>query len=392
MTTTPLPPVWSTQRQPTRRGVLWLGLRCDVRCKFCYDELVSSREKAWMPVGEATAALDKFHHFYGNEFVDFMGGEPTLHPQALDIVAHAARIGLRPTVITHGMHLAALDRARAYVEAGIHDFLVSIHGIGDTVAEIHGRGRDNFARQMAALDNLNTLGVPFRFNVTMIRDNLTELEAIADLAGEKGARVVNFLTFNPYFEWTAQPEIEFQARHSDIAPYLARAIDRCTAHGVEANVRYMPPCQLPGREAHVYTGYQLPYDPHEWDYNSWYDAGHEGPPSPQWYGEASQRQQQRHHYVHVPACDGCAFSPVCDGFQAQYVARWGGDEAVPYAGTPITDPTHFIQEQRKLSYQPANPARDSTAEPAAAETHAGTHLPVGDDGRAGVKRVRATAP
>ena len=37
---------------------------------------------------------------------------------------------------------------------------------------IHGRGRDNFARQMAALDNLRELGIPFRFNVTMIRDNL----------------------------------------------------------------------------------------------------------------------------------------------------------------------------------------------------------------------------
>jgi hypothetical protein len=55
----------------------------------------------------------------------------------------------------------------------------------------------------------------------MIKDNLAELEAIASLAGEKGARVVNFLTFNPYFEWTADPEISFQARHSEIAPYLA---------------------------------------------------------------------------------------------------------------------------------------------------------------------------
>jgi hypothetical protein len=33
-------------------------------------------------------------------------GEPTLHPSILDITAHAASIGLRPTVITHGMHLA----------------------------------------------------------------------------------------------------------------------------------------------------------------------------------------------------------------------------------------------------------------------------------------------
>jgi hypothetical protein len=289
------------------------------------------------------------------------------------------------------MHLADLDRARAFADAGIHDVLVSIHGIGDTVRQIHGRGRDNFARQLAALDNLRTLGVPFRFNVTMIRDNLTELEAIADLAGTTGARVVNFLTFNPYFEWTAQPEIAFQARHSDIAPHLARAIDRCTQLGVEANVRYMPPCQLPGREAHVYTGYQLPYDPHEWDYNSWYDTGHQGNPATGWYLEASQRQQQRHHYMQVPACSGCALREVCDGFHAQYVARWGGDEALPYPGEPTSDPRHFIQQQTKIGYVTPTGADTAGLPTPDGGDPAETHLPVGDDGRAGIKRQRIRA-
>ena len=272
------PLVKSRERHLTRRGVLWLGLRCDVRCKFCYDEHVPAAQKGWLSLEDAIRALDKFRSYYGNEFVDFMGGEPTLHPAILDITAHAASIGLRPTVITHGMHLARPERAAAFAQAGIHDFLVSVHGTGETARAIHGRGRDNAARQERALDNLRALGVPFRFNVTMIRDNLTELEAIAALAAGKGARVVNFLTFNPYFEWERDVEISFQARHSDIAPHLMRAIDICTAAGVEANVRYMPPCQLPGYEQHVYTGYQLPYDPHEWDYNSWYDTGYPGQP------------------------------------------------------------------------------------------------------------------
>ncbi|NRQ37978.1 radical SAM protein [Nonomuraea sp. NN258] len=385
------PPVVAPDGGPptTSRGVLWLGLHCDVRCKFCYDELVPLREKAWMPLEEAFGALEKFRGFYHNEFVDFMGGEPTLHPHALEIVAHAADLGLRPTVITHGMRLADLRLVRAYAEAGIHDFLVSIHGIGQTVAEIHQRDRHNYSRQMQALDNLRLLGIPFRFNVTMIRDNMSELEAIADLAGDKGARVVNFLTFNPYFEWAQQGEIEFQARHSEIAPHLAKAIDRCAQLGVEANVRYMPPCQLPGREAHVYTGFQLPYDPHEWDYNSWYDAGHEGRPLPQWYLEASRQQQQRHGYIHVPACNDCALREICDGFHPQYVARWGGEEASPYPGPPVQDPTHFIRGQSKLRYPTT--ASDEAAhrlEELRPGSLADVHRPVGEDGRAGVRRSR----
>jgi MoaA/NifB/PqqE/SkfB family radical SAM enzyme/GT2 family glycosyltransferase len=349
------PLVKSRERHLTRRGVLWLGLRCDVRCKFCYDEHVPAVQKGWLSLEDAIRALDKFRSYYGNEFVDFMGGEPTLHPAILDITAHAASIGLRPTVITHGMHLARPEQAAAFAQAGIHDFLVSVHGTGETARAIHGRGRDNAARQEQALDNLRALGVPFRFNVTMIRDNLTELEAIAALAASKGARVVNFLTFNPYFEWERDVEISFQARHSDIAPHLMRAIDICTAAGVEANVRYFPPCQLPGYEQHVYTGYQLPYDPHEWDYNSWYDTGYPGQPGEDWYYRASGRQRERHDYHEVSACGGCALRDVCDGFHAQYAARWGGSEAIPYPGPPVADPRHFIRHQDKYQYPPGEP-------------------------------------
>lgn len=374
--------IWSRERQLTRRGVLWLGLKCDVRCKMCYDELVSTREKAWMPYPEVVTALDRFRQVYRNEFVDLMGGEPTLHPNVLDIVAYAASIGLRPTVITHGMHLADLDRARAFADAGIHDFLVSVLGIGETTREIHGRGRDNFARQMAGLDNLRALGVPFRFNCVLIRDNMTQLGQIAQLAADKGASVINFLAFNPYFEWTAQPEIEFQVRHSELGPHLQCALARCEELGVEANVRYMPLCQLPGYESHAYTGFQLPYDPHEWDYRSWYDEG--GEVTPQWYLDASRRQQQRHHYTHVPECDSCALRAICDGFHEQYVARWGSDEARPFAGPPITDPRHFIGSQRKLSYM--LPDATDVVDVPSADSSGSVRREFDDDGRAGVKR------
>jgi MoaA/NifB/PqqE/SkfB family radical SAM enzyme len=384
----PLPVTWSRGRHLTRRGVLWLGLRCDVRCKFCYDEHVPLSEKGWLGLDEAVKALEKFRFFYGNEFVDFMGGEPTLHPAILEIVGHAASIGLRPTVITHGMHLAKPERAAAYAQVGIHDFLVSIHGIGETTAEIHRRGKNNFGRQMQALDNLRRLGIPFRFNVTMIRDNLTQLEAIARLAGEKGARVVNFLTFNPYFEWTRDIDIDFQARHSEIVLYLARAIDACTELGVEANVRYLPPCQLPGREAHVFTGFQLPYDTHEWDYNSWYDSGHAGPPSAAWYTEASRRQQRRQGYTHVPACGQCAIREICDGFHAQYVARWGGGEAQPYPGPLVTDPCHFVGRQNKAEYQAPTSTTGHDAD--GRGTHAVTAAPLNlrASGGAGARHER----
>lgn len=146
-------------------------------------------------------------------------------------------------------------------------------------------------------------------------------------------------------------------------------------------MRYLPPCVLPGYERHVYTGYQLPYDPHEWDYNSWYDSGHLGQPTPGWYLEASRCQQQRHQYTHVPACAGCKLRNVCDGFHRQYIARWGADEARPYPGMPVDDPRHFINAQPKLDYQ--LPGNDSAAPEPVDGQAAAARLRIGTDGRAG---------
>jgi organic radical activating enzyme len=341
----------STERRLTRRGVLWVGLRCDIHCKFCYDEFIENNNKTWISLEEATVALRKFRYFYQNEYIDFMGGEPTLHPKIVEIVRCAVNIGLRPTIITHAMHLASYDRAKQFADAGIHDFLVSIHGIGSTVEEIHGKNINNFAKQMQALDNLSALNIPFRFNCVLIKDNMNQLDDIVDIAAKKGASVINFLTYNPYFEWSKNIEISFQLKHSDIYEHLKKAIIKCNSLGIEANVRYMPICQLPKLEAHAYTGFQLPYDSHEWDYNSWYDLGHPGKPAEDWYIKASNLQQERHNYTHVPACENCAIKSICDGFHTQYVTRWGGDEAKPYNGLSIIDPKHFIKYQTKIEYE-----------------------------------------
>lgn len=360
-------------RPLTRRGVLWLGLKCDVKCVFCYDKKLSASEKKWLPYegpNGARTAVDRFRNVYHNSFVDFMGGETTLYPHIYDLVAHCARIGISPTLITHGLHLSDKTRVAKFKECGIGDFLISVQGIGELNDQIlvykARNGQSATEKQVQALENLVEAGIPFRFNVVLLDWNKHQLKEIVEMGVRYGVRVINFLTFNPYFEWNADTPVPFQGRHSEIAPYLKGAIDVCRDNGVEANVRYMPICLMQGYEEHVHTGYQLPYDSHEWDYNSWYDCGEPAPASAEWYYTASQRQQARHGYIYGEACGSCAVRNICDGFHGQYAARFGFDEARPYAGDPVTSPTHFGARQMKKI-----PARSAEEVPAA--TH---YLPI----------------
>lgn len=347
------PVYWTNKRSITRRAVMWVGHTCDIKCVFCYDRYMDARKKKWLPFEGSDGAkerVEKFRYYYKNQYIDFMGGEPTLYPHIYDLIEHCARIGLEPTCITHGLRLSDLDRVKRFKDAGIHDFLVSIHGIGDINDKIlHVRKPGATDKQIQALENLRCLGIPFRFNVTLIDLNKEQLPEIAKLAVDYGASVINWITFNPYFEWETNIEIKFQARYTEIVRYLKQAIDVCTANGIEANVRYMPLCQLKGYEQHIYNGHQLPYDLHEWDYNSWYDNNIDNP-SVEWYRKASFEQQQRYDYVHDQVCDMCAMRNICDGFHKQYAVRYGFSEANPYNGELIDDPTFFIRNQLKIEY------------------------------------------
>ncbi len=76
-------------------------------------------------------------------------------------------------------------------------------------------------------------------------------------------------------------------RYSEVATALNKALDILEAGGVEANVRYYPICIVePRHRKSIYDFQQLPYDPHEWDYDSWTWTGRQpqrmkwGAPSP----------------------------------------------------------------------------------------------------------------
>ena len=197
---------------------------------------------------------------------------------------------------------------------------------------------------------MNELGIPFRINTIVIRDNLEQLEEIAHLTATLKGRVLNFITFNPYFEWSTINKIDFQPKFSLAVNYLKKAIDVCKKNEVEVNVRYLPLCQLPGCEKQIFNNFQLPYDCHEWDFNSWFDKGLEPPLSEEWYYNQSNNIRTDRGYVHTKKCMHCKMKMICDGIHIQYMNRWGDDELSPLEGELIKDPTFFIKNQAKVEY------------------------------------------
>jgi MoaA/NifB/PqqE/SkfB family radical SAM enzyme len=349
--------VKTTERTITRRAVLYVGYLCNIRCRFCY--YAHSDAKEWHTIDECKRDATLYRQNYGNECVDITGGEPTVYPRIMELLDHCSQIGLQPSIITNMQALKTEDKLRSFCDHGVYDFLCSIHGIGNVYNHITNT-TNGWSNIIKATMNLERVGMRWRANCTMVDINMHQLKDIARYAYDYGARVINFINYNPFYEWASRLDIDFQARHSEIAPHLSEALQFCDSVGLEANVRYMPFCQIRGHEEKCYNYSQLSYDHHEWDYCSWYSDATRNPSSkiPRWLIELADDKDTLHAllaqhnkdagFSKPAACQSCALGYICDGPTTQYARRYGVDEFLPYQGTTILDPAHFIKRQNKV--------------------------------------------
>jgi MoaA/NifB/PqqE/SkfB family radical SAM enzyme len=406
-------PVLKTKRRTlSRRGVMWLGQTCNLRCYFCYflNRISNAHhpEHPFMDIQKAKDLCKTLREFYGNTAIDIQGGEPTIYPDILELISYCKEIGLYPTLITNGLHLAKPGVLEQFRDAGVRDFLVSYHGIGDLHDQVVGK-KGAYEKMDQAVRRMQELGVPFRFNCTMSKPVVELLPDVARRAIEYGAAAVNFIAFNPFEDQeTGIRTHENVAKYSDIKPKLAQAMDLLEEAGIEVNVRYLPLCMAePRHRKNFYNFQQLPYDHHEWDYQSWMWTGmqtqrmKEGglmPPfrlgpyarnlyesdshirrkayelSPVkgrlkygvqhalsrmtqfmkgketvWREEAIVRPQADLKYRYHEACERCSARSICDGFHGDYADLFGTGEATPIKDIePTQDPLRFIRDQEKL--------------------------------------------
>lgn len=405
-------PEKTKKRTLTRRGVMWLGQTCNLRCYFCYFlnriEDHSHIEHPFMSIEKTKEMCHTMRYFYGNTAIDIQGGEPTIYPDIHELVSYCRDIGLHPTLITNGLVLEKMEKLQKLKDAGVRDFLVSFHGIGDVHDEVVCR-KGAYVKMHKAVQNMAEIGMPFRFNCTMSKPVVPLLPDIARKAVEYGAGAVNYIAFNPFEDQeTGIRTHDNVAKYGDIMKSLGEAMDILEEAGIECNVRYLPLCMAEEKHRkNFYNLQQLSYDHHEWDYSSWFWTGAQ----PQriksgslnvpyrigraarrlhlmdphellenfekrpvrwkflymmqgigarlgnvvlgkkyWYNrEGKNRAAHDLQYKHHESCQKCSLRNICDGFHGDYANFHGVDEAEPITNIPpMNDPCYYIDRQDKL--------------------------------------------
>lgn len=341
-------------------GVLDVGLKCPHSCLFCYysfwgggdDQFQGLRNEKFRSREDCLAIIRKLAE-NGLMHVDITGGEPTAHPDIVDIVATASESGIASRCITLGQFLmrqrgngTLLDEL---LNVGLTDLLFSLHAV--EAEAFHNTCKGDLKRVFAAMDVLDTRGIQYACNCVIMERNLRQLPEIARLAVQRGIYAINFIAFNAYHAWRgAEQARSLQSSYSKIRPFLEEAVAILTEGGVAVNIRYVPLCVFPSLTRHVVGVLGVPYDPYEWRNRCLnFDKSPEYCAEPLPLPESGVRDIFAFGPVESPLADGttvcgmrgdrfkyfptqcaeCQARKACDGVDPVYLSRYGSEEFAP---------------------------------------------------------------
>ena len=172
---------------------------CNCSCRHCWI-VPEDSGKVSHPVHfiapEVFEAAVEEAKLLGLRSIKWTGGEPTIHPHFDTLLQMQKKHGLSGRLETNGMQVTH-DMANLLQKCGVNGVSVSLDGATaathDAVRNISG----GFARTLAGIDNLVRVGYRPEIIMSLMRSNISELEALLDLATEIGAGNVKLNIVQP---------------------------------------------------------------------------------------------------------------------------------------------------------------------------------------------------
>jgi sulfatase maturation enzyme AslB (radical SAM superfamily) len=221
---------------------------------------------------------------------------------------------------TNGRMLAYKALLSRLAAAGATEFSPALHGHTAPLHDYLTRAQGSFAQTMAGLRNLQALGLPVITNTVITRSNYRHLESLAELLVDLGVHQYQFAFVHALGE--AQKNFSSVVpRLALVAPYVAAGLEVGREAQVGATTEAIPPCVLPGYEAHL-AEWRLP------------DAR---------IFDARMVLESYRTYRHTegkakgPQCKTCGWNQWCEGVWKEYADRFGFSELRPVDG-PVKVP------------------------------------------------------
>jgi MoaA/NifB/PqqE/SkfB family radical SAM enzyme len=303
-----------------RRLEFHITYHCPEKCVFCSEEHRMERYHSFPVTFARVATVLRQQAERGVEHVHFTGGEPTIHPQFVEILVLAKKLGMRTSIGTIGTRLADPSFARAALPY-LDEALFSLHGPDAATHDALTRRPGSFARVMQAIEHARQFpGFRLYINSVLTVHNLSAMPATTRLAKNSGASLQVISNLTP--EGGGEDHYpELTVRLSQLAALAPRLVEE--AGSMILRFFGVPMCIL---GAHRQLSNDLHWNPRvtvEW-------ASQPGKVVLDGIYSWSPERKRAHGQL----CTGCSYQGVCSGAFAEYLTRFGEAE-LQASGTPV---------------------------------------------------------
>jgi len=146
--------------------------RCNMHCPICFANAGAKGYVHEPTYEQVLAQLRRLREMdpYPATAVQFTGGEPTIHPDFLRIVAATRDMGFSHIQIaTNGLRHADADFARASAEAGLHTLYLQFDGVGEEPHRLTRNYPGIWEKKLACIENCRRAGMKVCLVPTIIK-------------------------------------------------------------------------------------------------------------------------------------------------------------------------------------------------------------------------------
>jgi len=223
----------------------WLTVNraCNLRCGWCYARITNFSRKTSMSLDTVRKAI---HLFEGLPLknVILIGGEPTIHPNFLEIVKMIKKAGLRSLLITNGLRLADIEFLDKSLAAGINAITISVKGANDDEYQRF-TGVRAFDKVMRAVTNVSIRKIPHKISITICKDLFFNFGEFIDVVSKSRADSFSLDMGRPMI---ANDRIipDGIATPREMADFIIRIYPKLVACGKRFTIKFsIPLCLFP---------------------------------------------------------------------------------------------------------------------------------------------------
>jgi radical SAM protein with 4Fe4S-binding SPASM domain len=154
-----------------------LTQQCNLACGHC---IRGKSESIHMPTDDAIRGMNKLSNYDPNGTLVLTGGEPTLHPNFMELVQHALKCFKEVILTSNGTTPLYMDNINTWIDLHTAGLQIQFSIDGDEQAHDRLRGRGSWRTAMNHLEYLSQAGIHMWCSTVVTKDNINSIPSLRE--------------------------------------------------------------------------------------------------------------------------------------------------------------------------------------------------------------------